>query len=46
MGTNSSDAGTSLHVDVLGNIYTAGYFQGTGDFDPGTGSNNLTSSIM
>jgi hypothetical protein len=44
MGTNSSDAGTSLHVDVLGNIYTAGYFQGTGDFDPGTGSNNLTSN--
>jgi hypothetical protein len=44
MGTSSSDAGASIRVDALGNIYTAGYYQGTGDFDPGAATNNLTSN--
>jgi hypothetical protein len=27
----------SIHADALGNVYTAGYFGGTADFDPGAG---------
>ena len=41
-GTNNTDA-ASITVDSSGNIYTTGYFNGTADFDPGTGTYNLTS---
>ena len=34
----------SLDLDMAGNIYLAGDFWGTGDFDPGTGVFNMTSS--
>ena len=34
-GGSSADFGRSSKVDVLGNIYTTGSFQGTVDFDPG-----------
>lgn len=44
MGGTSFDYGTALTVDLSGNVITAGYFQGTGDFDPGTGIANLTSA--
>ncbi len=33
-----------LVVDTLGNIYVAGYFRGTVDFDPGSSVYNLTAS--
>ena len=43
MGGISSEIGKSIAVDGSGNIYTAGYFAGTVDFDPGAGTSNLTS---
>jgi len=36
----------NLHVDAQQNIYMAGSFQGTVDFNPGPGTNNATSSGM
>jgi RTX calcium-binding nonapeptide repeat (4 copies)/Beta-propeller repeat len=36
--------GKAITTDAAGNVYTAGYFEGTVDFDPGTGSFNLTSA--
>ena len=39
-----NDYGKSVAVDASGNIYTAGYFAGTADFDPGAGTYNLTSA--
>lgn len=38
-----SNNGVSITIDGLGNIYTTGYFAGTADFDPGSGTYNLTS---
>ena len=35
--------GSSICVDVTGNIYTIGQFKGTIDFDPGTNITSLTS---
>ncbi|MBK7692341.1 MAG: SBBP repeat-containing protein [Bacteroidetes bacterium] len=44
MGGVASDWGVSIVVDRAGNIYTTGIFSGSGDFDPGPGTSNLTSA--
>jgi len=44
IGEISTDIGYSIAIDVSGNVYTAGYFYGTADFDPGAGTFNLTSA--
>jgi Beta-propeller repeat len=42
MGSSYSESGTGIAVDVAGNVYTTGYFSLTVDFDPGSGTFNLT----
>jgi hypothetical protein len=42
--SGNSDNCITLNVDLHGNIVTTGIFQGTGDFDPGSGIVNLTSN--
>ena len=42
-GTNGGE-GRSITLDLNGNIYTTGYFQGTFDFDPGNEEFNLTAT--
>jgi hypothetical protein len=44
MGGPSDDYGLSLAIDDLGHVNSVGRFNGTGDFDPGAGTFNLTSN--
>lgn len=43
IGGTSEDQGTIVKTDAQGNIYAAGIFKSTVDFDPDTGSFELTS---
>ncbi|OQP44613.1 hypothetical protein A4H97_09605 [Niastella yeongjuensis] len=44
MGNTHEGEITDLAVDGLGNVYTMGYFYGTVDFDPGSGTHELVSA--
>ncbi len=44
VGGNFDDTGTSIGVDGIGNTYIIGHFEDTADFDPGSGTFNLTSN--
>ena len=43
-GDTNNDGCYGIKVDSDGNIYTTGYFGGTVDFDPGTGTTFLTAT--
>ncbi|MDX2282995.1 MAG: hypothetical protein NW241_02490 [Bacteroidia bacterium] len=43
-GGIANDGGASIAADAAGQVYTAGSFAGTVDFDPGTGSSPLTAA--
>lgn len=42
--SGAAGVGYSIGIDSSGNVYTTGYFSGTGDFNPGVGIFNLTSA--
>ena len=44
LGGSDYDLCREMSIDKLGNIYTIGHFTGTADFDPGTGTANLSAS--
>lgn len=41
-GGATTDTGYSVALDVSGNVWSVGLFEGTVDFDPGVGTSNLT----
>ncbi|WP_177199918.1 T9SS type A sorting domain-containing protein [Flexibacter flexilis] len=44
LGGTSDERSSSIEVDAAGNVYAAGYFGGTADFDPSAATANLTSA--
>jgi hypothetical protein len=42
VGGTGSDVGNSVAADQEGNVYVAGLYEGTVDFDPGAGTANLS----
>lgn len=45
MGSTSYDIGSGLDVDAGGDVYVAGTFNNTVDFDPGPGTVNYTAAL-
>ena len=43
---SSWDVGNSIATDAAGNVYSIGVFEGTADFDPGSGVYNLSSGNL
>lgn len=43
LNTNPDD-GLAITLDASNNVYSTGYFSGTGDFDPGPGTYTMTSA--
>lgn len=44
MGGDGDENGKSLKTDDAGNVYTTGFYEQTTDFDPGSGTSELTSA--
>jgi len=44
VGGGNWDTGTGIALDASNSVYTTGNFTDTGDFDPGSGTYNLTSA--
>lgn len=44
LGALNADAIERVQMDINGDVITTGFFEGTIDFDPGTGVTNLTST--
>lgn len=45
MGGTYNDEGVAVTTDHTGNVLTGGYFYGTVDFDPGTGTDNRSAVL-
>lgn len=43
LGGTTGDGGYGINIDASLNVFTTGYFSGTGDFDPGAGTANIVS---
>ena len=46
IGGSGSDIGFGIDIDSAGNVLVSGRFAGTVDFDPGSGTHNLTASSV
>jgi hypothetical protein len=44
MGSSTSDEAFVMDIDASSNIYLGGYFSGTADFDPGSGTQSVVAS--